>query len=187
MDSSGDRKPLTEVTPAPFATMVPRRAMLGAGGALGALLLARQPAVAKPPEATTSIAPEIGSVWWVELVTEDLDRAGKFYSGVVGWSTKTVALTDGSRPPEPSEPALLMFMTEGNEVAGGLQTDARSPGKTSPRWIVYFQVENVDAAVKRTTERGGTLLIHPFDVGKMVRLAVLADLDGTPFGVAAPL
>lgn len=163
-----------------------RRFLLGAAGALATVLMAGAGSGRAQPAPAPTVPSELGSVWWVELITSDLGRAGAFYSSVVGWSTKRVAMADGSRPPAPGEPALLMFQSEGNEVAGALLSDDQAPGKTQPRWIVYFQVDNVDAAIKRTLDKGGTLLIHPFDVGTIVRLAVVADPDGTPFGLATP-
>lgn len=143
-------------------------------------------AEAKPPEADVAV-PEHGTVWWVELVASDLGKAADFYSSVVGWSTQLGALEDSSRPPAEGEPAMLLFKSAGHDLAGALKVDSKTPGKTSPRWIVYFQVENVDAAIARTLAKGGSLLIHPFDVGSTVRLAVVADQDGTPFGLATPL
>ena len=47
--------------------------------------------------------------------------------------------------------------------------------------------DDVDAAVKRATAAGGTVLISPFDVGKIARMAVIADPEGVPVGLAHPL
>ena len=166
-----------------------RRSLLLGTGAVGTLLLAAAPSAkleAKAPEPAAA-APEHGTVWWAELVASDLGKAAGFYASVIGWSTQLGALADSSRPPAPDEPALLLFKSADNAVAGGLVADPKTPGKTAPRWIVYFQVENVDAAIARTLQKGGTLLIHPFEVASTVRLAVVADPDGTPFGLATPL
>lgn len=165
-----------------------RRNLLLGAGAVGSLLLGGsggESSAQSPPLPAT--APEHGTVWWVELVAGDLGKAGNFYSSVIGWNTKLTALSDSSRAPAANEPALMLFKSDDNAVAGALLADPKTPGKTAPRWIIYFQVENVDAAIARTLQKGGTLLIHPFEVGSTVRLAVVADPDGTPFGLATPL
>lgn len=144
-------------------------------------------ASAEAPQKPAAVpVPELGTVWWAELVTKDLKRAANYYSSVIGWTTKSVAMSDSSRPAGPNEPELVLFMTEGNELAGALLTNRDTPGKGAPRWIVYFQVLDVDAAVGRAIAKGGKLLIHPFDVGTSVRLAVVEDPDGVPFGLATP-
>jgi predicted enzyme related to lactoylglutathione lyase len=129
----------------------------------------------------------IGTAWWAELVSADLAKAAEFYSSVVGWTAKTVAMSDNSRAPQQGEPAYLFFMTAGNEVAGGLLAATDSPGKTKPTWIIYFQVADLDVAVAKAMANGGTLLVHPFEVPGSARMAVIADPDGTPVGLASPL
>lgn len=177
-----------EHAPAQHPQMPGRRSLLLGTGALGTVLLgaAAGESQANSPQTPTA-APEQGTVWWAELVASDLGKAAGFYSSVIGWSTHLGALSDSSRPPAAGEPALLLFKSDDNAVAGGLLADPKTPGKTAPRWIVYFQVDNVDAAIARTLAKGGALLIHPFEVASTVRLAVVADPDGTPFGLATPL
>lgn len=162
------------------------QAIIGAG-ALMMILTSAGLAQAEPPsKPAVAASPELGTVWWAELVTKDLKRASSYYSSVIGWTTKSVAMTDSSRPAGPNEPELVLFMTEGNELAGALLANRDTPGKGAARWIIYFQVADVDAAVQRATAKGGKLLIHPFDVGTSVRLAVVEDPDGVPFGLATP-
>lgn len=165
---------------------------IGAAGIMGFALPAASTAAtqaattdAPSPAATDDAA--IGTVWWAELVSDDLDRASAFYSSVIGWTVAKVAMNDSARAPQKDEPAYLMFKSGGGEVAGGLLTSPDAPGKTKPTWIVYFQVEDVDAAVGRSLAKGGTLLIHPFTVAGSARLAVVADPDGAPFGLASPV
>jgi predicted enzyme related to lactoylglutathione lyase len=162
------------------------QAIIGAGALIMSLALTG-PARAEPPsKSAIAASPELGTVWWAELVTKDLKQASSYYSAVIGWTTKSVAMTDSSRPAGPNEPELVLFMTEGNELAGALLANRDTPGKGAPRWIIYFQVADVDAAVQRAIAKGGKLLIHPFDVGTSVRLAVVEDPDGVPFGLATP-
>jgi uncharacterized protein len=132
-------------------------------------------------------AANIGTVWWSELVSGDVPKALGFYSKVIGWETKTVALDDPAKPVKDGEPSYTLMLAKGNEVAGALSVDADDPAKKAPMWLTYFQVDNVDAAVKRAVAAGGTVLISPFDVGKVARMAVIADPEGVPVGLANPI
>ncbi len=148
--------------------------------------------VSLSPKAKAAKAPDpsdsgIGTTWWTELVASDLGKAAQFYSSVMGWTTKTVAMADSSRPPKTGEAAYLLFLTSNSEVAGGMLASPDAPGKTKPTWVVYFQVPDVDAAVAKAIASGGALLIPPFEVPGSARLAVVADTDGIAVGLAAPL
>ncbi|MET0568689.1 MAG: VOC family protein [Hyphomicrobiaceae bacterium] len=129
----------------------------------------------------------IGTVWWSELVSGDVPKALGFYSKVIGWETKTVGLEDAAQPVKDGEPSYTLMLAQGNEVAGALPVDTDDPAKKAPMWLTYFQVDDVDAAVKRATAAGGTVLISPFDVGKIARMAVIADPEGVRVGLAHPL
>lgn len=129
----------------------------------------------------------VGTVWWSELVSGDVPKALGFYSKVIGWETKTVALDDPAQPLKDGEPSYTLMLAKGSEVAGALSVDADDPAKKAPMWLTYFQVDNVDAAVKRAVAAGGTVLISPFDVGKVARMAVIADPEGVPVGLANPI
>lgn len=66
-------------------------------------------------------------------------------------------------------------------MAGALAADAADPAKKAAVWLTYFQVDDVDAAVKPAMA-GESVLIAPFDVGKLARMAVVADPEGLPSG-----
>jgi predicted enzyme related to lactoylglutathione lyase len=185
-------KAATFARPAPLTSgegaSLARRNLLAGLGALGGALFAMTPA-ATPAKAAVSpeTLQEIGTVWWVELVSADMAKAAGFYSSAIGWQTNTVALADSARPPMKDEASYTLFLTHGSEVAGGQTIELETPSKSKPMWIVYFQVANVDQAVEKAVAAGGQVLLAAYDVPAMARLAVLTDIDGTPFGVASPL
>lgn len=166
-----------------------RRHLLQTLGALGATSLVTTSSAlgGEPNGAPPATDALVGTTWWAELVASDLSKAADFYASVVGWTVKTVAMADSTRAPKDGEPAYLLFVSAGNEVAGGLLASSDTPGKSKPTWVIYFQVPDVDIAVAKAIAKGGTLLIHPFVVVGSARLAVVSDLDGTPFGLASPL
>jgi predicted enzyme related to lactoylglutathione lyase len=110
-----------------------------------------------------------GALAWNELNTTDIDAASAFYSGVFGW---TISPFEGS-----PEPYLAIKNGEGNN--GGIRP--AQPGMP-PAWLVYFGIEDLDAALALVEERGGTKYAGPIDIG-MARIAVVADPQGAVFAL----
>jgi uncharacterized protein len=117
---------------------------------------------------------EPGAMTWNELFTSDVDRAGKFYASVIGWSTEAVDMgkmgvyTLFNRPGEPGNAGGMMPLTQ--------------PG-VPPHWLVYFAVTDCDQSAKRAQELGGKLLSPPMDIPNVGRFAVVQDPQGATFAL----
>jgi predicted enzyme related to lactoylglutathione lyase len=108
-----------------------------------------------------------GRFVWYELVTTDVAAAKTFYTAVMGWDT-----WDASVPGRP-----YTFFIAGNSPAGGaieLGEDARDTG-TTPAWIGYVRVDDVDAAADRAARLGGIVHVPPTDVADISRFAIFSD------------
>ena len=105
-----------------------------------------------------------GKFAWYELMTSDPKAAGKFYSDVVGWTTKEMPSPDGS--------AYTTFNIGDVGLAGMLTI----PGHTA--WIGYISVDDVDAHIEKIVEAGGKLWKPATDIPKMLRFAVMSDPQG---------
>jgi predicted enzyme related to lactoylglutathione lyase len=73
-------------------------------------------------------------------------------------------------------------MLDGQSVAGMYPMTDEIPAEIPSHWRVYFMVGDVDAAVARAEELGGSVLYPAMDIG-MGRYAVLADPTGAAFAV----
>jgi predicted enzyme related to lactoylglutathione lyase len=129
---------------------------------------------------------EVGTVWWSELQTANPARARAFYAGVMGWTPKVVALEDSSRPPAAGEKEYSLFNAGGQDVAGAVHMEDGPADVSTPMWLTYIQVANVDAAAKRAVELGGKLLEAPADVPNTGRIAIIEDLEGVRVGLITP-
>lgn len=107
-----------------------------------------------------------GKFGWYELMTSDTEAAGKFYSNVVGWTTKDVGNAD-------------MPYTTFNVGESGVAGMLNLPQHTG--WIGYIHVDDVDAHVDKIVEAGGKLWKPATDVPGMLRFAVMADPQGAGF------
>ena len=82
-----------------------------------------------------------GRVVHVEIGAADVDRAQSFYSGVFGWEVGASQMPDFD---------YRMFQTGEND--GGAIHPSDSPGN----FRVYLDTGDIDAAVAKVTELGGT-------------------------------
>ncbi|MCB6176523.1 VOC family protein [Rhodobacter sp. Har01] len=115
-----------------------------------------------------------GSPCWYELVTPDAAQAQAFYGPVLGWEFQDAGMPGFS---------YMLAMKTGAMVAGLMQPDAPMPCF----WMVYFAVDDCDAATARVAALGGTVHRAPEDIPGTGRFAVVADPQGAAFGVLQPL
>jgi predicted enzyme related to lactoylglutathione lyase len=108
-----------------------------------------------------------GRFVWYELATTDIEGAKAFYADVMDWGTAEAAMP-GS--------AYSLFTAGDGPVAGvmNLPADARRTG-AGPQWIGYVAVDDVDAAVGRVKQLGGTVRLAPMNVPNVSRFSVIAD------------
>jgi predicted enzyme related to lactoylglutathione lyase len=119
-------------------------------------------------------ANEPGTPVWNELVTPDVARATAFYKDVLGVDWEEMSMGEG--------PSYTCLVVDGRQVAGAMPPQMEG---IPPHWNVYFNVEDVDAAVEKATGLGATVLAPAFDVPSVGRLAVLADPQGGMFNLMA--
>jgi len=117
--------------------------------------------------------PTPGRVGWNELVTTNVAGAKKFYGGLLGWKNK----------PFGEAPGYTIFM-RGRDMVGGLMKCPK-PGCPA-QWIPYVIVDNVDATVKKAKKLRGKVVMEPFDVPTVGRIAVLVDPQGGAIGIFKP-
>ena len=102
----------------------------------------------------------------VEFPADDPDRTLRFWSGVLG-------LELSARPPD----AGAGWEAESEGLRLGVHERGKGPGDTAS--LAYFSVADMDAALAKVTELGGTV-IHPGE-----RWSICRDSEGSPFALAA--
>jgi hypothetical protein len=119
------------------------------------------------------VANEAGTFVWNELNTRDVPTAKSFYTKVFGWQPNDLDME-------------AMKYTEwrlgDRSVAGMMTMPDMVPAEVPAHWLVYFGVDDTDAAVSRASELGATTFVPPTDIPPG-RFAVLADPDGAAFAV----
>ena len=124
---------------------------------------------------TFSSDPLLGKIIWHDLITEDIDSARDFYAGMFGW---TFEVSQGIRDGD------YVLARKGDIiVAGLLGIEPPADGERYSRWLPYMSVDDVDAALVRSQQHGGTVAAAARNVG-LGRAAAIIDPQGAVIGLA---
>jgi predicted enzyme related to lactoylglutathione lyase len=113
-----------------------------------------------------------GALCWNELASPDLDASADFYSGLFGWNIS----------PFPDSPQPYLSIKVGDANNGGIREVA--PPGTPPHWLPYFATEDIDSALAKVEELGGTKVAGPIDIG-IAKIGVVQDPQGAFFALYA--
>jgi predicted enzyme related to lactoylglutathione lyase len=119
-----------------------------------------------------------GSPSWADLLCKDGQAAKDFYTALLGW-------TWDDHPAGP-DMVYTMFSHNGVPVCASAEP---APGQENlpPHWSVYVTVDDLDVAVGRTRSAGGTVIMEPFDVMDVGRMAIIQDKEGAFLRLWYPL
>ena len=118
----------------------------------------------------------MGKCNWNELNTPDQAAAHDFYAEAFGWSYP------GKMPM--GELGDYVFVEAAGETIGA--TMPLRPDGPQAAWLFYFRARDIDAAVVKVKQGGGTVHSGPHEVPGGDRVIVASDPLGVMFGVAAP-
>lgn len=112
-----------------------------------------------------------GKFVWFELLTQDIDKAIKFYDALFGWRSTRVPM-DGDEP--------YPMINNGDQAIGGYR---KGPPGVKSHWVSYLSVPDVDASHSAALAAGCRILMAPTDFGPVGRAAAIADPTGASFCV----
>ncbi|MCU0765728.1 MAG: VOC family protein [Burkholderiaceae bacterium] len=118
-----------------------------------------------------------GAFSWNELMTSDPEAALAFYTALLGWTTKKMAMPDGA----------YHVLNVGDTAVGGVMAlpPQAQAGGMPPCWGSYVTVADVDATARRAAELGGKVVHGPQDIPGVGRMAVIVDPQGASINVIA--
>jgi predicted enzyme related to lactoylglutathione lyase len=120
----------------------------------------------------TGITAVPGTICWADLNTTDPARATAFYSGVFGWEISPGQDNTG-----------YLHIKNGADFIGGIPPAEHLPPNAPPHWMIYFYVEDCDAAAAKAKDMGATLHMAPSTIEKVGRMAIVADPQGAVFAL----
>jgi predicted enzyme related to lactoylglutathione lyase len=106
----------------------------------------------------------------VELNTQDLKKAKKFYQSLFDWKLSEA----------PSGMPYLMIHV-GTGTGGGMAA-AQDPGAPSA-WLPYVLVDDVKKTLAKAAKAGATIKLDYMPIGEMGAIGVFVDPTGAPLGI----
>jgi len=113
-----------------------------------------------------------GALSWNELASPDLEASRAFYGGLFGWTFD----------PFESSPDPYFVIKNGEAGNGGIRE--LSPPGMPPNWLVYFGTEDIDKALAKVEELGGTKMAGPIDI-QIAKIGIVQDPQGAVFALYA--
>lgn len=116
-----------------------------------------------------------GRFIWHDLAAADPAAAIRFYRSVFGWSATTERANGGQ---------IIRLQCDGEDVGTMYRMSRRERENGMPSlWTPYIGVAAIEAVVRRVETAGGAVLVQPFEVEGLARIAVVADSIGAVLGL----
>jgi predicted enzyme related to lactoylglutathione lyase len=113
--------------------------------------------------------PPISRFCWNELATNDVSKAKKFYSEVLGWEFREIKSDDMT---------YTIIRSKDKEFGGMWQISQENEEDVPPHWMAYILVTNIKDILEKAKTRGATEIKGVTHVGDMGSFAVITDPTG---------
>ena len=122
---------------------------------------------------------DTGQFCWLDLAASDADSAKLFYRKLFGWTSHEQQANGGS---------FIRLRLSDRDVGSIYQLRERllDHGMSS-HWTPYVRVNDVKEAVQRAVVLGGTVIVDPFLVSGIARIALVLDSVGALIGLWEPI
>lgn len=104
---------------------------------------------------------------WNELRTPDPEAAKRFYTQLLGWTTREMDMVEAG--------SYTIFVAGDKDVGGMMKTTKEG---IPPHWLSHVAVEDVDAATKKAEQLGAKTDVPPTDIPGTGRFSVITDPTG---------
>lgn len=117
-----------------------------------------------------------GTFCWHELLAQDAEAEGRFFSEICGWRVEDVPMGDlGTYH-------LFKRLDTGKDAGGMMSMPSEGPST----WLPYIAVDDADAVSARTEELGGKVWVKPKDIPDVGRIVVTSDPTGAMIAFLQP-
>lgn len=107
----------------------------------------------------------------LELNTDDLNRARKFYGSLFKWKVAAY----------PGSPDYLGINLGKTATSGAMQQKPMPEAPTA--WLPYVEVDDVKKTIAKAKKLGATIVLDFQDIGDMGAIGVFIDPQGASLGV----
>lgn len=116
-----------------------------------------------------------GGFCWVDLAATDAGRARAFYAEAFGWASVEQPANGGR---------FVRLQADGRDVGSlyALRPAQVAQGVPS-HWTPYIRVDDAERAAARACAAGGAVIVQPFVVDGVARIALIHDAVGALVGL----
>lgn len=120
-----------------------------------------------------------GKVVWRDLLTNTPEESRRFYGELFGWEFEKPGINIGVG----GAGAYTLIRHEGRLIGGIVDTQALGKRENISQWITTMSVTDIDAAVGRVVDAGGSVMAPPESIGSRGQMAVIEDATGAVFAM----
>jgi predicted enzyme related to lactoylglutathione lyase len=120
-----------------------------------------------------------GKVVWRDLLTNTPEASRRFYGELFGWEFEAPAVFVGVGGSD----SYMLIRHNGALIGGMVDTNALGKKENISQWITTISVTDIDAAVGRVREAGGSVVNPPESIGDRGRMAIIEDSTGALFAM----
>jgi uncharacterized protein len=120
-----------------------------------------------------------GKVVWRDLLTNTPEASRLFYGELFGWEFEAPPVFVGVGGSD----SYMLIRHNGELIGGMVDTNALGKKENISQWITTISVTDIDAAVGRTAEAGGSVINPPESIGDRGRMAIVEDSTGALFAM----
>ncbi len=121
---------------------------------------------------------KVGQIFWTDLTVDNASLLKGFYKEVIGWEEHAVSMKDGEENYED-----FAMMIDKDTPASGICNRRGLNANIPPQWIVYFQVEDVNASLEKALGQGGKMIHNMKKSDGTYQFIILEDPNGAVFGI----
>jgi len=121
---------------------------------------------------------KMNPVVWFEIPVKDLDRAKKFYEGVL----------DVKLSPNEMGPMKMAFFPMKDDAMGATGSLVKAPGHkpSDTGTAVYFFVDDIIATLDKIKSKGGKVVLPKTEIGEWGFMAEFTDTEGNRVALHSP-
>lgn len=122
---------------------------------------------------------DTGRFCWLDLAATNADSAKTFYGQLFGWTSFEQPANGGS----------FTRLRLSNEDIGSVYQlrEALLKNGMPSHWTPYVRVDNVANVVRQATGLGGKVVVQPFVITGIARIALILDSVGALIGLWEPI
>lgn len=116
-----------------------------------------------------------GRFCWVDLAASDAGKAKTFYAELFGWTSQDRAANGG---------VFTCLRSAGVDIGSLYQLQRSHLERGVPsHWTPYVRVVSMEETISRAVALGAEVVVHPFTVPGMARVALIVDTVGALVGL----